>query len=123
MNAPSPAEMCAIVDHARPGDRANRRKPGRWLRTLKRQALWLMRRDVNAFLGACVIVMALVMAHTFVSLNEERAARLAAEEKAKKLQRAETLRKADDSRWTTRFRQQVGGQEYEWRVKLTAGDS
>ena len=61
----------------------NRRKPNRWLRNLRR----LMRRHVDAYLGAAVVVMALAVAHTLVALNEERAARLEVEQARDRLAR------------------------------------
>lgn len=122
---PNPTlEVCAIVDHATPGDRANRRKPGRWKRTLKRQALWLLRRDINGWLGACVVVMALVVAQTLITLNEERAARLDAEAKVRSNERAEKVREIESASWNCSemgYKKREG--RYCWRQKRIGGDS
>lgn len=94
-------------------------KPARILRLIAIRA----RRNVNAWLAACVIVIALSAALMAVQLNEARADLKVAEERAQRMERAEAMRKMQDARWSERYRSTENGKEYEWRVRRARGDS
>lgn len=71
----------------------------------------------NAVAGAAVVVLSLAMVHTLVQWNEEKAARLAAEERHAKLVAAREKERCDE------FKDRRSGMQYRWcRVKVE-GDS
>lgn len=106
----------------------NRRKPGRRWRTVKRTArfVWVRgRRDLNAWAGAAVVVLALACAHTVIQRNEARAELAEAQAERDGYRRAEALRQADAAARQKRCHGpfEKDGFKYEWCVFVRRGDS